>query len=300
VIGHHGMHDILGSPPGHVTCDARGRPGGHFRGVRRCVTIPAYYCVTRSGYFRELNGVSIVAGGAGYLAGAKACRFAQPIGRIHDLEFVVVTDAWRVIEEHGGIAQWLTWPVGERLLRMTKNLVRQRKLGGLQVTLHAHFQLAVAVQFGGIDDGRTDGLRRGATGSGGFDVGATRSMAALAIDSFRDAVAEKGLAGGQVRTLARRRVGGVAGQASGGNGAPEVILVGAIVAWAHGPKSALLCVPTHRQLHQSALRCAIQIAPGVVAGSHNIVDFFLDNVSWLPVETDLMTALVPRAVYVRS
>jgi len=58
------------------------------------------------------------------------------------------------------------------------------------MTLHTHFQLSVAGQRGRIHDGAANGFLSGLTGAGCFDVGTTWLMTALAIDSFRDAVAE--------------------------------------------------------------------------------------------------------------
>src|ERR1700722_1184464 len=166
---------------------------------------------------------------------------------------------------------------------------------GLQMALQAHFQLPVAVEPGGVDDGGPNGLRGGLTRSGGFDMSAARSMTALAIDSFRDAVTEERFTGREIRALAER-VGGMAGQAAGDNGAPEVILVGAIVTGAHGPISTFLRVPTDWQFDERALGRAVQVASGVAAGSDNIVDLFLDDVSWFRVEIDLMAALEPLTV----
>ena len=146
-----------------------------------------------SGLLAARNRVRVVARGARHLAGLKACRFSQPVRRMRDLEFIVVTGARRVIEEQDGIAQRLARPVGKRPLRITKELIRQGKMGGFEMTLHAHLELPVPVQLGRIDDGRSNGFRGGVTRSGGFDVSAAGSMAALAIDPFRDMVAEYGL-----------------------------------------------------------------------------------------------------------
>ena len=80
-----------------------------------------------------------MAGGAGELAGAlqKASRFAQPVGRTGDLEFVVAALTGRMIVEDHVIAERLAGPVGEASFLESRNRVRQMEAGGLQVALHA-------------------------------------------------------------------------------------------------------------------------------------------------------------------
>ncbi len=69
------------------------------------------------------------------------------------------------------------------------------------MTLHAHLKLPVTVEPGRIYDGRSNGFWRGVTRTGGFDVGTARAMAALAIDPFRDMVAEYGRVGSEIGGL---------------------------------------------------------------------------------------------------
>src|ERR1700731_3731340 len=114
--------------------------------MRGCVTVPAHRRVVLRGLLSAWNRVRIVAGGAGHLARLKACRFSEPVGCMRDLELVVMTGARRMIEKQHGIPERLPGPIAKRTLRITKDLARQRKMGGFQMALHAHLELPVTVQ----------------------------------------------------------------------------------------------------------------------------------------------------------
>ena len=143
------------------------------------------------GLLAARNLVRIVARRAGHLAGTKTRRHAQPVGGMRDLERIVVSRVRRVIEIGEVIAQRFARPVGERSAIVAREFAGH-PAGRFKVTLQAGLQLALAIQPGGIDDQPANRLRRGFAGTRGVNVGAPRSVTALAIDAFRDLIAKRG------------------------------------------------------------------------------------------------------------
>jgi hypothetical protein len=64
------------------------------------------------------------------------------------------------------------------------------------MTLHAHIELPLTRQTSRIDDCAANGFRRGLAARG-FDMGAARSVAALAIDAFGQFRREYSFVGGR-------------------------------------------------------------------------------------------------------
>src|SRR4051794_35016736 len=105
------------------------------------------------------------------------------------------------------------------------------------MALHANVELAIAIEARGIDDSGADGVFGSFAAAREIGMLASGTVAALAIDAFRNCVE-----GGLVENGGGRRAGRicvVTEDAAETGGAAEVLLGGAIVARAHGPIAAL-------------------------------------------------------------
>ena len=111
-------------------------------------------------------------------------------------------------------------------------------------------------------------------GAGGGDVSAAGSMTSLAIDAFS-----------QIGELSRRRIPVVAEEALVivGNRPAKILVIGAIVAGAHRPVSALLGVPAYRQLDELTVGRSTQVSTGVIPGAHHKIDGLLDYVGFFAI-----------------
>ena len=161
--------------------------------------------------------------------------------------------------------------VGEWRTAVAHDGVRQRQAGGFQVALHAHFHLPLAGEAGGIHDGLADGLDARSGSLGDAHMVGTRSMAALAIDPFRQVSRVERLAAGFLVSRGNSRIRVVAEHALVGDGARRQHVI-AVVPRPHRPHAAVLGVPGEGKLGQRAARRAVQVAAHVIAGAHHVID----------------------------
>jgi len=87
----------------------------------------------------------------------------------------------------------------------------------------------------------------------------------------------------------------VAEEAVVGDGPAEAHMVGAVVARIHRPQPTSVRVPGQRQFHQLPGRRAVQVSAHVIAGTHDVMDFFLHHVHDGTVRPLLMAALIIAA-----
>ena len=255
----------------------------------------AHRHVMRSRVLRTVGLVRIVARKASHLARPETRRHTQSIPGLCDLETIPLTR--RTVEEELVLAHRLTRPVGIDTAVVPANLIWHQAAAGLQMALHADFQLPIPAETRRIDDRLPDLLPRSVGRESGTHVGAPRPMTPLAINPLRYWVGEKRkarIAALWITPLQRQPV--VAEQALAGDRPAEILLPRAIVARAHRPVAGILHIPRHRQFDQPAIRATVQVTVGMVAGSNDVVDLFLDDVGLLAVETLLRPALVKLAV----
>src|SRR4051812_41335388 len=109
----------------HAVAAGRVGPHCHFRG---CVAPDACLAVALEGHLTMLYLVRIVTCGAAKLPAAckKTLRLAQPVDRIHNLEFRFPARPWSVIERELEGAQGLPRMVGKRSAVEAAEYVRQR------------------------------------------------------------------------------------------------------------------------------------------------------------------------------
>src|SRR6476661_6965311 len=168
----------------------------------------------------RLHLVRIVTSRASHLACPKASRLAQAVSGVSDLETIPL-GIGSAIEINRIIAERLSRPIRKWCPIVPSNRVRHVTAGRLQMALHAHVELPVAIEPGGVHD---------VPGAGGGYVRASGSVTALAVDG---------------RRLASLRA--MAEQAIFGNDAAKVLLIGTVVAWTHRPVAALFGIPTYWQ-----------------------------------------------------
>src|SRR5579863_187822 len=121
-------------------------------------------------------------------------------------------------------------------------------------------------------------------------MGASRAMASLTIDAFRDVGA------GEDRIAYRqdsRWIAVVAGHAFVGDGASKIGLIGPGVARTHLPVATFFRIPGNRKFDQFSFASLMQVGPSMVAGSDHVGDLRFHNVRFLAVEADLMATLEP-------
>jgi hypothetical protein len=183
------------------------------------------------------------------------------------------------------VAQRLAWTVGKYFAPVTDHRVWQLKAGRFEVALQADFHLPLAGQALGIHDGRLDFGWRFVL-SDCLDVRLARAVAPLAIDPFRQLCRIHRVGARDCRL----RIRVVAGEAGVTYGTPKVLMRRTVITRAHRQRAAVLGIPTHRQLHQTVFRRAMEIGPRMIAGAHYVVNLGLEDVDLLAVRAFLMTA----------
>src|SRR6185312_7607461 len=120
----------------------------------------------------------------------------------------------------------------------------------------------------------------------------------LAIDSNRKIFRKDRLARNvEVRIFALQRKAVVAVEAFSWNSPAKVLLIlGTVEARAHRPVSGFLCVPAHWHLDESAVGSAVQIGSHMISGADDVVYLLFDNIGFLAVEPNFVTALVELAI----
>ncbi len=211
-------------------------------------------------------------------------RLTQPVSGADDLELIVMPGPFRVIEVQHEISQRLARPERKCAAFVALDGSRQHKAGGLQMALHADFELAVGSHARRVENGLPD-LRRRSLPLRRFHVPASRTVAALAIDAFRKL---RGIEWVRIRPVVsriERWVAVVAKETVVADFAAKVEMIGAIVARTHGehtrlPRMQSVRIPRHRQLHQAILGGAMEIGARMVARSHHVVDRSLEHIDF--------------------
>src|SRR4051812_31048522 len=97
------------------------------------------------------------------------------------------------------------------------------------MALHADIHLAVPSESRGINDGPTNLFALRVAGVQSCNMGGTRTVTALAVDTFRQVAIEHRLCTCHVRARLHRRIPVVAEHALIGNWPSEVVLIGSVV-----------------------------------------------------------------------
>jgi len=223
-----------------------------------------------------------------------AARLAQPVCRTHDFKFALVSGAWRVIEVQHEAAQRLvgTIRIGSALEAL--DLRGKAAAGGLEMALHTDLHLPVRRKAGWIQNGRANRLFRRARRLRQLHVIGSRTMAALAINPFRQAIAKNEFAVGCFM-CGDLRIAIVAEHAVIADFAARVRR-GGIVARIHGEMAALFRVPGEWQFDQRAARRAMQISAHPAARAHDVIDAQLFHVLFPALVPELPSALIKLAV----
>ncbi len=167
----------------HVALLATPATRGAPRGCGGFVATLADRDVTLYGFGTARDIVRVVTRQAGHLAALKARRLAQAVRAAGDLELVVAPRrSGCVIEMDEVIAQRLPRRVRKRRMLVSRNLKRQRRARGLEVTLHARFELALTIEFRGVHN--RSQARFDVAGFHCIDVGLSRSVTPLAVDAL--------------------------------------------------------------------------------------------------------------------
>jgi hypothetical protein len=229
----------------------------------------------------------------------KTPGLAQPVYGTHRLEFVVVSSTGRMIEEEFKILEGL--PRRERKRSPVESLYRSGNASArsLEMALHANVHAEFGTQAGRIHDAAANLFHFGASGPGGSNVLAARSVASLAVDSFGQVAKENRVAAGRFvpngysrnsvmakDTLVRYEA---AGPGMSGIGTRR-----------HRPGSAgqpgTLRIPAERQLNERSSGRAMQVGPRMVARPQDVIHFHLFDIRVLSRKTDLPAPLIEFAV----
>jgi hypothetical protein len=196
--------------------------------------------------FPSQDVMRVVAGGASQLTGRllKAGGLAQSIALMSDLEFVIVSRPGSVVKKQLVVSQQLSGTIRKHASVESSHRIWQLRAGGLKVTLQANVHLALSVELARIYYGLAD-LRKIAARLDRFDMIATRAVASLAVNAFRDAPRKSRFAADPVGPRCDFRIPGVAEHALVQDLATEAGVVGVVVAWIHRPMAALFRVPSH-------------------------------------------------------
>ncbi len=299
VVRHDHVNGVFRSPLRHVAVHA-GRSRTCTRDLRhstlmRClVAALAHRNLARNCFGAALNVVRVVARETRHFAALETCRLAQAVRAAGDLELVIASRcAGRVIEMNEVVAQRLPRRVRKRRLLVALDPKRQRTARRLEVALHACFELPVTIEFRRIHDGQDDGFLVAALDR--LDMRLPRTMATLAVDALgKWCVAEP--RAGAVIFDERTWVAVVTRHAPRIDDPPEVHVGGAVVARAHRPIAAAFGVPADRQLHEAAVRTAMQERARVIARPDDVVRLELEHIGFFSAKTDLMASLVELSV----
>jgi hypothetical protein len=301
VVRDYHVHSIFSAPLRHMAIEAgrarsRERNLRHATGVRRLVAADAHRHVVLHSLVTARNVVRVVARQTGHLTVSKTCRLPQSVRAAGYLELVAVVaiacSSLSVIEVDERITQRPPRKIRKWRMLVTANLKWQRAAGRLEVALHAHFELPLAIQRRRVDD----------CGAAGADIpSAHRSnmplsgaVTPLAINAFGQATRKLGSRPVVVNLAAR--VGVVARHAPFVDDPTKVEMIAPIVPGAHRPTTAAVGIPAHRQLQQAVVRRAVDVGPRMIARADHVISAELDLVRVRATESDLMTPLHDCAV----
>src|SRR5262249_22497149 len=125
---------------------------------------------------------------------------------------------------------------------------------------------------------------------------ATRTVASLAIDTFRNTARKHGFSPRLIALRWNVRNAVVTRHARVGDGACEAGMIRAIIAGIHRPRPTVFRIPRKRKFHESVAARPMEERTHMVARTHHKVDFFLEAVRLFAVETDLVAPLVKSSV----
>src|SRR6188508_1952168 len=109
-------------------------------------------------------------------------------------------------------------------------------------------------------------------------MSAPGSVAPLAVDTLGKGSWKYRLCAAGVGSFGNLWVAIVAEHALEGDPAPEVLMVGAVVARIHRPITALFRVPADWQLNNTAIGLLTQIRSGMISRTHDKVDLLFHHV----------------------
>src|SRR5258708_5763219 len=168
------------------------------------------------------------------------------------------------------------------------------------MALHADLHLPLRAKPGRVDDGLSYRRGSGAGRRRELRVLAGRSVASLAIDTFRQRARIHGLG---ERCLIRRRnlrICVVAEQALVTQRPAEAGMGRTVIAGIHRPIAALFGVPGERQFDQLIAGGSMNIGAVVITRAENVVDLLFEYVDLFALEVDLITALIIFAIALQA
>jgi hypothetical protein len=220
----------------------------------------------------------------------EAGRLAKPVDGVDDFELLLV--ARSVIEVERVVGERLTGLVGEDASIESLNCVGKGETGGLEVALHADFELRGRSEAFRIEDGGADFFLLRALGifERKIDVLRAGAMAAFAIDAFGQLRGEEWFHAGQILSWSDGRIGVVAEHAVVGDSAAGVGVGGVVKSGTHCPIAAVGGIPGDGQFDESVFGGAMDITAGMIAGAHDIVNLKLLYVGLATLIADLVSA----------
>ena len=259
MICHHDVYRILGPAFWHMTGAAVGgtKIGMILRRDRHMArhALPA---IPRDRIGPTRYVVRIVARRACHTACAtsEAGRLTQPVRLIDDLELVIVSCAFRMIEMHNVRAERRSGAIGKRLPIESTNRLWQFGARSLQVALHTDIHLKVGAEPLWIHNRLADLRCIRVRCAGPPDMFGSRSVTALAIDPLREFT----------RCL---RISVMTKKATVIDESREVLWGSAVVPRAHVP-GLLLRIPTERKLNHLPRRRLMHVRTCMIAGSDDV------------------------------
>ncbi len=239
----------------------------------------ANFDIPPGGGFALVLDVGIVASGASQrpIALQEAGGLHEPVGGPGDFELVIPSDARGLVEVQHIVLEALAGPVRKDSAAVAAQRIREPAAGGFQMTLQAQLELPFGGQPRRVDNSGAHGCGRSSVG-GAFHMGASGTVAALAIDALGYRTAKEQLARTGWRSGFDCGVGVVAEETFLVDLAAKVEVVAAIVAWIHGPVSAVFSVPGDRRLGELSTGSLQQVGSRVSAGTQHKPDLLLHDI----------------------
>jgi hypothetical protein len=221
-------------------------------------------------------------------AAAKAFGLAKAVGGACDLEFVVSPCAGCVIEVENVVGERFDRRIRKVAAPELADRVGQSVRGGLEMALHADFELPFGRELGRIENGLPQDRRR-ISAPRGFDVGSAGAVAAAAVYALGQVFGEADSGAWHVSGL-NGRVRVMAEQALEVDLASKIEMVGAVIAGGHSPEALSGGIPGNRRLEQTSIRRSVQVRTRVIAGTEHVVDLLLHWIRSCAGRVDLIAA----------
>ena len=256
----------------------------------------ANFDIPPGGRFARVLDVGIVAGGARQrlIALQETGGFHEPVGGSGDFELVIPPGARGVVEVQNIVLEGLAGAVGKHGAAVAAQRIRKPAAGGFQMTLQAYLEPPFGGEPRRVDDGGAHGGGRSSVG-GALHMGASGAVAALAIDPFGNGAAQEQFARTGWVSGFDCGVGVVAEEALLIDLAAKVEVVTAVVAWIHGPESAVFGVPGDGGFGKLSAGSLQQVGARVGTGTQHKPDLLLDDIGLAARGAELMATLVVAA-----